>query len=54
MIGALSAALISLDRICETLASAIQSSEPQSYGSIVVAVLFWLLMFPPKDDPDEI
>jgi hypothetical protein len=53
MLGALSAALISLDQACERLALAIHGHEPQIYALIVLAALVWVFTSP-KDDPDQI
>ena len=54
MIGVLSSALISIDRICGQMATAIHDFEPQIYGAILVLLLAGSLMFPPKDDSDQI
>jgi len=50
----LSATAISLDRLCEHVAAAIHSFEPQIYGAVLVAILVGYLIFPPKNDPDQI
>ena len=50
----LSATAISLDRLCEQVATAIYSSEPQIYGAVLVAILVGYVAFPPKNDPDQI
>jgi len=54
MSGVLSATAISFDRLCEHVAAAIYSSEPQIYGAVLVAILVGYLTFPPKNDPDQI
>ena len=43
-----------LDRLCQQIATAIQSSELQIYAILVVIVVATLFAFPPKDDPDQI
>jgi hypothetical protein len=50
MFAALSMALISFDQLCAQFAGALRGSEPQIYASIILIVLFWFLLFPPKDD----
>ena len=42
-----------LDRLCQQFAAAIQSSELQIY-TILAVVVATILVFPPKDDPDQI
>ena len=54
MFAGLTAALISFDQFCRQIAEAIQASEPQIYGSILLIVLVWYFVFPPKDDADQI
>jgi hypothetical protein len=53
MFGVLSGALVSFDRLCGHIATILQQSEPQVFGSIVIGVLFWFLFFPPRNDADE-
>lgn len=52
MLGALSAALVSLDQHCSQVAALLHGNEPQVYGSVFVGVVFWVLLFPPRNDGD--
>jgi hypothetical protein len=46
--------LQSFDGLCATFATALHNSEPQLYATLAVLVLLGVLLFPPKDDPDQI
>ena len=46
--------LIVFDRLCGQIALALQQSQAQIYAAIALAVVLGLLLFPPKDDPDQI
>jgi len=54
MFATLSAALASFDRLCGHLAAALQQAEPHIYGVMLVAALVWVLLFPPRNDLDEV
>jgi hypothetical protein len=43
-------ALASFDQLCAQFVGALRGSEPQIYASIFLIVLFWVLLFPPRDD----
>jgi hypothetical protein len=42
-----------LDRLCQQIAAAIQSSEMQIYATIVVILVASIFVFPPRNDPDQ-
>jgi hypothetical protein len=46
--------LQSFDGLCATFATALHNSEPQVYATLAVLLLLGVLLFPPKDDPDQI
>ncbi len=43
-----------LDRLCGQFATALHNSELHVYAMLGLAVLLSMVMFPPKDDPDQI
>jgi hypothetical protein len=43
-----------VDRICSQFATALHSSELQIYATLAVLLVFGVLLFPPKNDPDQI
>lgn len=43
-----------IDRICGQVAMAMHNSEFQTYGMLTLVVILSALMFPPKDDPDQV
>jgi hypothetical protein len=43
-----------IDRICGQLAAALQHSELKIYTTITLVIVLSALLFPPKDDPDQI
>jgi hypothetical protein len=46
--------LADFDRICSQFALALHNSEPYVYAALALAVLFGALLFPPRNDPDQI
>jgi hypothetical protein len=46
--------LAAIDRICGQFASTLQHSELQIYATIALVVVLSVLLFPPKDDPDQV
>jgi hypothetical protein len=46
--------LAAIDRVCGQFAVALQHAELQIYATIAVIVILSLLLFPPKDDPDQV
>jgi hypothetical protein len=46
--------LDTIDRICGQFATALQHAQLQVYATIAVVVVLSVLLFPPKDDPDQI
>jgi hypothetical protein len=43
-----------IDRLCGQLATALHDCEPQIYATLAVIVVLSFLLFPPKDDPDQV
>jgi hypothetical protein len=43
-----------LDRLCGQIALALQLSQAHVYAAIALAVVLSILLFPPKNDPDQI
>jgi hypothetical protein len=43
-----------IDHVCGQLAIALQNSQLQIYATIAVLVILSLLLFPPKNDPDQV
>jgi hypothetical protein len=46
--------LAEIDRFCGQIAAAIHASEPQIYATLALIVVLSALLFPPKDDPDQV
>jgi hypothetical protein len=46
--------LAEIDRFCAQIAVAICASELQLYATIAFIVVLSALLFPPKDDPDQV
>jgi hypothetical protein len=46
--------LVVFDRLCSQIALALQQSQAHVYTAIALAIVLGLLLFPPKDDPDQI
>lgn len=46
--------LKSLDGLCAGFATALHNAEPQVYAALAVLLLLGVVLFPPKDDPDQI
>jgi hypothetical protein len=46
--------LADIDRICSQFALALHNSEPYVYAAVTIAILFGVLLFPPRNDPDQI
>jgi len=43
-----------IDRICGQFALALQHSQLQIYATIALVVILSMLLFPPKNDPDQV
>jgi hypothetical protein len=54
MMGDAASVLIAFDRLCGQVASALAHAQPEIYAGIALAVVLGMLLFPPKDDPDQI
>lgn len=46
--------LADIDRFCGQIASAIHGSELQLYGTLGLIIVLSALLFPPKDDPEQV
>jgi hypothetical protein len=42
------------DRLCGQFASALHNTEWQVYATLTLLIVLSALLFPPKDDPDQI
>lgn len=49
-----SAVLAAIDRMCGQLAAALHHAEWQIYATLAVVVILSVLLFPPKNDPDQV
>jgi len=45
--------LAELDRICGQFALALHNSELQVYTTLTLLLLLGILLFPPRNDPDQ-
>jgi hypothetical protein len=54
MMGDAASAFMAFDRVCAQVAAVLAHAQPQIYAGIALAVVLGLLLFPPKDDPDQI
>jgi hypothetical protein len=43
-----------IDRMCAQIAQALHNAEFQIYGTLALIIVMSVLLFPPKDDPDQI
>jgi hypothetical protein len=43
-----------IDRICAQIVTALQHSQLQIYATIALVTILSALLFPPKNDPDQI
>jgi hypothetical protein len=50
----LASLVVAFDRLCGQVAFALSHSELQIYATIAVAAVLSVLLFPPKDDPNQI
>src|SRR6476646_8884463 len=46
--------LADIDRFCGQIAAAIQGSELQLYATLTLIIVLSALLFPPRDDPDQV
>ncbi|HTV38384.1 MAG TPA: hypothetical protein VMF12_18290 [Xanthobacteraceae bacterium] len=46
--------LETIDRVCGEFALALQHSQWQIYATIALVVVLSVLLFPPRNDPDQI
>ena len=45
--------LAELDRFCGQLAFALHHSELQVYATLTIVIVLGILLFPPRNDPDQ-
>ena len=45
--------LADVDHICGQFALALNNSEPYLYAALALVLIFGVLLFPPRDDPDQ-
>ena len=43
-----------IDRLCGQVAAALQHAEWQIYATLALVVILSTLLFPPRNDPDEV
>lgn len=48
------AMLADIDRVCGRFAAALHNSEPQIYAILALLLALGVLLFPPKNDPDQV
>jgi hypothetical protein len=46
--------LAGVDRVCGQFATAMHNSELQIYATLTLLLVLCVLLFPPKNDPDQI
>jgi Na+/H+ antiporter NhaC len=46
--------LFTIDRLCGQFAAALQHVEWRIYATLMIIIVLSVLLFPPKDDPDQI
>ncbi|MGC1777955.1 MAG: hypothetical protein WBB34_08400 [Xanthobacteraceae bacterium] len=46
--------LTGIDRFCGEFATALHNSEPQIYATLAVLLVLGALLFPPKNDSDQV
>jgi hypothetical protein len=52
--GDIASMLAGVDRVCGQFATALHNSELQIYTTLVLLLVLGVLLFPPKNDPDQI
>jgi hypothetical protein len=46
--------LATVDRLCGQFATAMHNSELQIYATLTLLLILGVLLFPPKNDPDQV
>ena len=46
--------LAGIDRLCGHFATALQNADWQIYATLMLLIVLSALLFPPKDDPDQV
>jgi len=46
--------LAAIDRLCSQFATALHNAEWQVYATLALLIVLSALLFPPKNDPDQI
>jgi hypothetical protein len=52
--GNIASALAGIDGVCGQFATAMHNSELQIYTTLALLLVLGVLLFPPKNDPDQI
>jgi hypothetical protein len=52
--GDIASTLAGVDRLCGQFATAMHNSELQIYTTLALLLVLGVLLFPPKNDPDQI
>jgi hypothetical protein len=52
--GNITSILASVDRVCAQFAAAMHNSELHIYLTLTLLLVLGVLVFPPKNDPDEV
>jgi len=52
--GDIASMLAGVDRVCGQFATAMHNSELQIYTTLALVLILGILLFPPKNDPDQI
>jgi hypothetical protein len=46
--------LATIDRLCSQFATALHNAEWQVYATLTLLIVLSALLFPPRDDPDQV
>ena len=49
-----SSLLAELDRLCDQFTLALHNAEPRIYALLALLLLLGILLFPPRNDPDQV
>jgi hypothetical protein len=52
--GNIASMFAGVDRVCGQFATAVHNSELQIYTTLTLLLVLGVLLFPPKNDPDQI
>jgi len=54
LMSAAGSMLVTVDRLCGQFATALHNSELQIYATLTLFLVLGILLFPPKNDPDQV